>query len=45
MYCSNAKNSYYTCVYCNFDNCKYLTEDEKKKIYHLEEMKDEQRED
>lgn len=33
-----------SCVACNWDHCKVLTEEEKTKVYHLEEMKDDRHE-
>ncbi len=33
------------CVTCNWEKCQVLNEQEKTNVYHLEEMKDEHREE
>lgn len=33
------------CITCNWEHCKVLTEEEKTRVYHLEEMQFEHREE
>lgn len=39
------RRSLTSCVSCNWEKCKVLTEQEKTNVYHLEEMQFEHREE
>lgn len=35
--CGWLKFGFNHCVFCNYDNCECLSEDDKKRVYHMEE--------
>ena len=35
--CGWLKFGFQHCVYCQWDDCQYLTDDDRKTVYHMEE--------